>query len=163
LRLPRRCLLAGGRAAAGRRGTNGDRRRDGHRRPHRRRDAAQLPCRLNSSYIIVNRRRPLRRGNPSPIILLIPLFTLRPHRAIRSSRVDRDRPDDKRPRFRLIPVRMLLPNLITLLALCAGITAIRLAVEGKLEWAVAAIVFAAALDGIDGRLARMLKGTSRFG
>jgi CDP-diacylglycerol--serine O-phosphatidyltransferase len=58
---------------------------------------------------------------------------------------------------------MLLPNLITLLALCAGITAIRLAVEGKLEWAVAAIVFAAALDGIDGRLARMLKGTSRFG
>jgi CDP-diacylglycerol--serine O-phosphatidyltransferase len=63
----------------------------------------------------------------------------------------------------LIPVRTLLPNLITLLALCAGITAIRLAVEGKLEWAVAAIVFAAALDGIDGRLARMLKGTSRFG
>jgi CDP-diacylglycerol--serine O-phosphatidyltransferase len=76
---------------------------------------------------------------------------------------DPNRLDDKRPRFRLIPVRMLLPNLITLLALCAGITAIRLAVEGKLEWAVAAIVFAAALDGIDGRLARMLKGTSRFG
>ena len=76
---------------------------------------------------------------------------------------DPDRLDDKRPRFRLIPVRTLLPNLITLLALCAGITAIRLAVEGKLEWAVAAIVFAATLDGIDGRLARMLKGTSRFG
>jgi CDP-diacylglycerol--serine O-phosphatidyltransferase len=76
---------------------------------------------------------------------------------------DRDRLDDKRLRFRLIPARMLLPNLITLLALCAGITAIRLAVEDKLEWAVAAIVFAATLDGIDGRLARMLKGTSRFG
>jgi len=71
--------------------------------------------------------------------------------------------EDKRPRFRLIPVRMLLPNLITLLALCAGLTAIRLAVEDKLEWAVAAIVFAALLDGIDGRSARMLKGTSRFG
>src|SRR5437588_6090511 len=71
--------------------------------------------------------------------------------------------EDKRPRFRLIPVRMLLPNLITLLALCAGLTAIRLAVEDKLEWAVAAIVFAALLDGIDGRVARMLKGTSRFG
>jgi len=71
--------------------------------------------------------------------------------------------EDKRPRFRLIPVRMLLPNLITLLALCAGLTAIRLAVEDKLEWAVAAIVFAALLDGIDGRIARMLKGTSRFG
>jgi len=68
-----------------------------------------------------------------------------------------------RRRFRLIPVRTLLPNLITLLALCAGLTAIRLAVEDKLEWAVAAIVFAALLDGIDGRVARMLKGTSRFG
>ncbi len=66
-------------------------------------------------------------------------------------------------RFRLIPVRTLLPNLITLLALCAGLTAIRLAVEEKLEWAVAAIVFAALLDGIDGRIARLLKGTSRFG
>src|SRR5881392_4360033 len=69
----------------------------------------------------------------------------------------------RRRRFRLIPVRTLLPNLITLLALCAGLTAIRLAVEEKLEWAVAAIVFAALLDGIDGRVARMLKGTSCFG
>ena len=68
-----------------------------------------------------------------------------------------------RRRFRLIPVRMLLPNLITLLALCAGLTAIRLAVEEKLEWALAAIVFAALLDGIDGRIARLLKGTSKFG
>src|SRR5712664_3069241 len=76
---------------------------------------------------------------------------------------DPGRREDKRPRFRLIPVRTLLPNLITLLALCAGLTAIRLAVEDKLEWAVAAIVFAALLDGIDGRVARMLKGTSRFG
>ena len=66
-------------------------------------------------------------------------------------------------RFRLIPVRTLVPNLITLLALCAGLTAIRLAFEEKLEWAVAAIVFAAMLDGIDGRVARMLKGTSKFG
>jgi len=63
----------------------------------------------------------------------------------------------------MIPVRTLLPNLITLLALCAGLTAIRLAIEEKLEWAVAAIVFAALLDGIDGRIARLLKGTSRFG
>ena len=51
----------------------------------------------------------------------------------------------------------------TLLALCAGLTAIRLAVEEKLEWAVAAIVFAALLDGIDGRVARMIKGQSKFG
>jgi len=76
---------------------------------------------------------------------------------------DPRRLEARRPRFRLIPVRTLLPNLITLLALCAGLTAIRLAVEDKLEWAVAAIVFAALLDGIDGRIARMLKGTSRFG
>src|SRR5436305_14192491 len=76
---------------------------------------------------------------------------------------DPSRLEEKRPRFRLIPVRTLLPNLITLLALCAGLTAIRLAIEAKLEWAVAAIVFAATLDGIDGRVARMLKGTSRFG
>ena len=76
---------------------------------------------------------------------------------------DPDRPAIRRRRFRPIPVRMLVPNLVTLLALCAGLTAIRLAVEDKLEWAVAAIVFAAVLDGIDGRLARLLKGTSRFG
>jgi CDP-diacylglycerol--serine O-phosphatidyltransferase len=69
----------------------------------------------------------------------------------------------RRARFRAIPVRILVPNVITLLALCAGLTAIRLAVEDKLEWALAAIVFAAMLDGIDGRVARLLKGTSRFG
>src|SRR5450631_986710 len=69
----------------------------------------------------------------------------------------------RRPRFRAIPVRTLVPNVITLLAICAGLTAIRLAAEDRLEWALAAIVFAAMLDGIDGRVARMLKGTSRFG
>jgi CDP-diacylglycerol---serine O-phosphatidyltransferase len=76
---------------------------------------------------------------------------------------DPDRLQERRRRFRQIPVRILVPNLITLLALCAGLTAIPLAVQGKLEWAVAAIVFAALLDGIDGRVARMLKGTSKFG
>src|SRR5215475_14503393 len=72
-------------------------------------------------------------------------------------------PPPFRRRFKAIPARTLLPNLITLLALCAGLTAIRLAVEDKLELALAAIVFAALLDGVDGRIARMLKGTSRFG
>jgi len=72
-------------------------------------------------------------------------------------------PPPFRRRFKAIPVRTLLPNLITLLALCAGLTAIRLSIEGKLEWSLAAIVFAALLDGIDGRIARMLKGTSKFG
>ena len=68
-----------------------------------------------------------------------------------------------RRRFKAIPVRTLLPNMITLLALCAGLTAIRMSVENRLDLALAAIVFAALLDGIDGRVARMLKGTSRFG
>lgn len=77
--------------------------------------------------------------------------------------LDPDRLEARRKRFRAIPVRVLLPNLITLLSLCAGLTAIRLAIEGRLEWALGAIVFAAILDGVDGRLARMLKGQSRFG
>src|ERR1700753_3027091 len=68
-----------------------------------------------------------------------------------------------RRRFRRIPVRTLAPNVVTLLALCAGLTAIRMAFEDRYVLAVAAIVFAAILDGIDGRLARLLKGTSRFG
>lgn len=65
--------------------------------------------------------------------------------------------------LRGVSVRILIPNLITLLALCAGMTAIRLAIEGRLELAVGLIVLAALLDGIDGRIARYLKGTSRFG
>ncbi|MBR1221433.1 phosphatidylcholine/phosphatidylserine synthase [Bradyrhizobium sp. U87765 SZCCT0131] len=72
-------------------------------------------------------------------------------------------PDPKRRRFRPIPLRMLVPNVITLLAICAGLTAIRLSTEGRLELALAAIVFAALLDGIDGRVARAIKGQSRFG
>lgn len=75
-------------------------------------------------------------------------------------------PDPNEPRKRLfkpVPVRVIIPNIITLIALCLGLTAIRLAFEGRYEPAVVAIVVAALLDGIDGRVARMLKGTSRFG
>jgi CDP-diacylglycerol--serine O-phosphatidyltransferase len=72
-------------------------------------------------------------------------------------------PPPLRRRFKPIPVRTLLPNLITLLALCAGLTAIRVAVENNIQLALAAIVLAALLDGIDGRVARLLKGTSKFG
>src|SRR2546430_5233378 len=72
-------------------------------------------------------------------------------------------PEGRRRRFRPIPVRMLVPNVITLLAICAGLTAIRLSTEGRVELAVYAIVFAAVLDGIDGRVARMIKGQSKFG
>src|SRR6201992_2583690 len=77
--------------------------------------------------------------------------------------VDPKYPDPPRRRFRPIPVRMLVPNVITLLAICAGLTAIRLSTEGRMELAVAAIVFAAVLDGLDGRVARMIKGQSKFG
>ena len=76
---------------------------------------------------------------------------------------DPKNPEARRRRFRPIPVRMLVPNVITLLAICAGLTAIRLSTEGRMELAVAAIVFAAVLDGLDGRVARMIKGQSRFG
>ena len=66
-------------------------------------------------------------------------------------------------RFRGIPLRFVVPNLVTLLALCLGLTAIRLASEGQFETAVIAIVVAAILDGLDGRIARALEGSSRFG
>lgn len=73
-------------------------------------------------------------------------------------------PNEARPRlFKPVPFRVIAPNLITLMALCLGLTAIRLAFEGRLEPAVIAIVVAALLDGVDGRVARLLKGTSRFG
>ena len=74
-----------------------------------------------------------------------------------------ERAESKRARFRPIAFRLLAPNVITLLALCLGLTAMRLVVEGKLETATICILIAAALDGVDGRLARLLKGTSRFG
>ena len=66
-------------------------------------------------------------------------------------------------RHRQVPVRMLVPNFFTLLALCAGLTSIRMGIEGRYELALGAIVFAALLDGIDGRVARLLKASSRFG
>src|SRR4051812_33364915 len=72
-------------------------------------------------------------------------------------------PELRRRRFRPIPVRMLVPNVITLLAICAGLTAIRLSTEGRMELAVAAIVFAAILDGIDGRGARLVQGQAKVG
>jgi CDP-diacylglycerol--serine O-phosphatidyltransferase len=72
-------------------------------------------------------------------------------------------PPARRFRVRGVPLRLLLPNLVTLLALCLGLTAIRFSLEDRIEWAVMAIALAAILDGLDGRIARALKGTSRFG
>ena len=71
----------------------------------------------------------------------------------------------RRPRRRLgaLSINRLIPNSLTLLALCAGITAMRFAIEGQWDRAVIAIVVAAVLDGLDGRIARALGATSRFG
>lgn len=66
-------------------------------------------------------------------------------------------------RRRPIPVRLLIPNLITLMGLSAGLTAIRMGIEHRYELAIAAILIAAVLDALDGRVARMLKATSKFG
>lgn len=68
-----------------------------------------------------------------------------------------------RPRFEGQSFNRLIPNILTLIALCAGLTGLRFALDGRWEPAAGLIVFAAALDGIDGRLARLLKATSRFG
>jgi CDP-diacylglycerol--serine O-phosphatidyltransferase len=77
--------------------------------------------------------------------------------------------EERRRRGRLlfhhdkIPLRMVVPNFFTVLSLGAGLTAIRMAIEAKLDLAIALIVIAALLDGVDGRLARALKAQSKFG
>jgi CDP-diacylglycerol--serine O-phosphatidyltransferase len=67
------------------------------------------------------------------------------------------------PRLREIPLRLIVPNLITVLAICAGLSGVRLAFENRFELAVAMVLVAAFLDGIDGRVARLMKATSKFG
>jgi len=59
--------------------------------------------------------------------------------------------------------RMLLPNMLTLIGVCIGLTSIRFALEGRYELAVIAILFAAIIDGLDGRIARLIRGTSKVG
>jgi len=66
-------------------------------------------------------------------------------------------------RIQELSVNRLVPNVLTMLALCAGMTAIRFALNGNFQAAVASILVAAVLDGLDGRVARLLKATSTFG
>ena len=66
-------------------------------------------------------------------------------------------------RFKRVPMRIILPNLVTLLALSLGLTSIRFAAEARFPLAVAAVIAAAVLDGLDGRIARALEGATRFG
>ncbi|MGD9639126.1 MAG: CDP-diacylglycerol--serine O-phosphatidyltransferase [Alphaproteobacteria bacterium] len=66
-------------------------------------------------------------------------------------------------RLKQLPFKHIIPNMVTLFALASGITSIRFAAQGRWEAAVIAIFIAAVLDGLDGRVARMLRGTSKFG
>lgn len=69
----------------------------------------------------------------------------------------------QRPRFRGMSFNRMVPNLLTMLGLCSGLTGMRFALEGRFAAAVIAITVAGAIDGLDGRIARLLKATSRFG
>jgi CDP-diacylglycerol--serine O-phosphatidyltransferase len=80
-----------------------------------------------------------------------------------SDRVINGRRAFLRARRRSVPIRILIPNMVTLLGLCVGLTSMRMAMEGRFDLALAAIAAAAALDGLDGRMARLLKASSRFG
>ncbi|HIJ38767.1 MAG TPA: CDP-diacylglycerol--serine O-phosphatidyltransferase, partial [Rhodospirillaceae bacterium] len=71
----------------------------------------------------------------------------------------RNRPN----RINGLSLNKLLPNILTMLALCAGLTSIRFGLHGKWESAVFSILLAGVLDGLDGRIARLLNGTSKFG
>lgn len=68
-----------------------------------------------------------------------------------------------RPRFEGLSFNRLIPNILTMLGLCAGLVAIRFAIDGRWPQAATFIVVAGVIDGLDGRLARLLKATSRFG
>lgn len=68
-----------------------------------------------------------------------------------------------RKRLRDIPLRFVLPNIFTVLAICAGLSAVRMAFEQRFEMAIGLILVAALLDGLDGRIARLMKASSKFG
>ncbi len=85
-----------------------------------------------------------------------------PGRVSPITRIRRLRPR-ARPRFKGLSFNRIVPNLLTLIGLCAGLTAMRFAYEGRFGPAAVAIAVAGAIDGLDGRLARLLKATSRFG
>jgi CDP-diacylglycerol--serine O-phosphatidyltransferase len=79
-------------------------------------------------------------------------------------RLRRYRPRPRsRPRYKGPSFNRMIPNLMTMLGLCAGLTSMRFGLEGRFGSAAVAITVAAAIDGLDGRLARLLKATSRFG
>jgi CDP-diacylglycerol---serine O-phosphatidyltransferase len=68
-----------------------------------------------------------------------------------------------RPRFKGPSFNRMIPNILTLIGLCAGLTSVRFALDGHFGSAAVAITVAGCIDGLDGRLARLLKAVSRFG
>ncbi len=92
-----------------------------------------------------------------------------PHIRPVEDRADTPRPNMQRGRKKAplgrihLPARSLIPNILTVLALCAGLTAVRFGLDGRFEAAIIAVMVAALLDGLDGRVARLLKGETRFG
>ena len=69
--------------------------------------------------------------------------------------------------FEIVPekrsARVILPNMLTLIGVCIGLTSIRFALDERYEFAIIAIIIAAVIDGLDGRIARLIKGTSKVG
>ena len=59
--------------------------------------------------------------------------------------------------------RVILPNTLTLIGVCVGLTSINFALNGNYKLSIVAILFAAIMDGLDGRIARLIKGTSKVG
>ena len=74
--------------------------------------------------------------------------------------------EPKKNNFKIVSdkkARMILPNAITLIGVCIGLTSIKFAIDGKFAIAVMAILFASLMDALDGRVARLIKGTSKMG
>ena len=73
---------------------------------------------------------------------------------------------EENKKFKLVSskkTRYLLPNILTLAGVCLGISSIKFSIDGNFSLAVTLILFAAILDALDGRIARLIKGTSEFG
>jgi len=74
--------------------------------------------------------------------------------------------EQKKNNFKIVSdkkARIILPNAITLIGVCLGLTSIKFALDGKFAIAIIAILFAALMDALDGRIARLIKGTSKMG
>jgi len=74
--------------------------------------------------------------------------------------------EQQKKNFKLVSntkTRVILPNILTLIGVCIGLSSIKFALDAKYELAIIAIIFAAIIDGLDGRIARLIRGTSKVG